>query len=64
MSSRRNRGRCGFKAAGGIRSLDAAIAYLDLARARLGDEWIAPEQFRIGASALFDELAALVAPSR
>lgn len=59
-----NRGRCGFKAAGGIRSLDAAIEYLDLARARLGDEWIAPEQFRIGASALFDELAALVAPSR
>jgi deoxyribose-phosphate aldolase len=33
-------GRCGFKAAGGIRSLDAAIEYLDLARARLGDEWI------------------------
>lgn len=59
-----HRGRCGFKAAGGIRSLDAAVEYLDLARARLGDEWIAPEQFRIGASALFDELAALVAPSR
>src|SRR5574337_562629 len=59
-----NRGRCGFKAAGGIRSLDAAIEFLDLARARLGDEWIAPEQFRIGASALFDELATLVAPSR
>ncbi|MBU6198457.1 MAG: deoxyribose-phosphate aldolase [Xanthomonadaceae bacterium] len=56
-----NRGRCGFKAAGGIRNLDAAIEYLDLARARLGDDWIAPEQFRIGASTLYDELAALVA---
>ncbi|MBS0556974.1 MAG: deoxyribose-phosphate aldolase [Proteobacteria bacterium] len=59
-----NRGRCGFKAAGGIRSLDAAVEYLDLARARLGDEWITPEQFRIGASALFDQLAALVAAPR
>lgn len=56
-----NRGRCGFKAAGGIRSLDAAIEYLDLARARLGDEWISPAQFRIGASTLYDELATLVA---
>ena len=57
-----NRGRCGFKAASGIRGLDAAVEYLDLARAKLGDDWIVPEHFRIGASALYDELSALVAP--
>lgn len=56
-----NRGRCGFKAAGGIRTLDAAVEYLDLARARLGEDWVAPEQFRIGASALYDELMFLLA---
>lgn len=49
-------GRCGFKAAGGVRSLAQAATYLDLARARLGDDWIDPAHFRIGASALFKAL--------
>jgi len=51
-------GRCGFKAAGGIRTLADAGIYLDLARSRLGDDWIVPAHFRIGASALFVELLA------
>ena len=51
-------GRCGFKAAGGIRTLDDAAAYLSLAETRLGADWIAPRHFRIGASSLFVELAA------
>ncbi|CAG0965533.1 partial Deoxyribose-phosphate aldolase, partial [Gammaproteobacteria bacterium] len=54
-------GRCGFKAAGGIRSLADAALYLDLARARLGDGWITPAHFRIGASALYDALLPLLA---
>lgn len=49
-------GSCGFKAAGGIRTLDDAQAYLQLAVARLGEGWIAPRHFRIGASALFAEI--------
>lgn len=49
-------GRCGFKAAGGIRTLDDAQLYLDLAAARLGRDWIDPTHFRIGASALFGEI--------
>lgn len=49
-------GRCGFKAAGGIRSLDDARAYLQLARERLGEAWITPAHLRIGASALYDAL--------
>lgn len=54
-------GRCGFKAAGGIRTLAAAADYLELADLRLGADWISPQHFRIGASALFDELAAVLA---
>lgn len=54
-------GRCGFKAAGGIRSLADAALYLDLARDRLGDEWVTPGHFRIGASALYDALLPLLA---
>ncbi len=56
-------GRCGFKAAGGIRTLADATTYFDLARARLGEDWISPARFRIGASALHAELAALATPS-
>lgn len=51
-------GRCGFKAAGGIRTLDDAAIYLGLAADRLGDAWITPAHFRIGASSLFTELTA------
>ena len=54
-------GRCGFKAAGGIRAPADARSYLDLAATRLGDDWITPARFRIGASALFDALLAELA---
>ena len=51
-------GRCGFKAAGGIRTLADARVYLALAQERLGADWVNPARFRIGASALFDALLA------
>lgn len=54
-------GRCGFKAAGGIRTLADAATYLDLAEARLGAGWADATHFRIGASALFGELSAIAA---
>lgn len=57
-------GRCGFKAAGGIRTLADAAQYLDLAASRLGNAWITPAHFRIGASSLFAELAAALAGSQ
>ena len=47
-------GTVGFKAAGGIRSLDDAAAYLALAEARLGADWPTAARFRIGASKLLD----------
>lgn len=56
-------GRCGFKAAGGIRTLADAQRYLELAESRLGGNWIEPAHFRIGASALFVEITAALAGS-
>ena len=56
-------GRCGFKAAGGIRTLDDAQAYLQIAASRLGEDWIDPAHLRIGASALFADITAALAGS-
>lgn len=44
--------KVGFKAAGGVRTTDEAVAYYTLVKAILGDEWLTPELFRIGASSL------------
>lgn len=49
-------GHCGFKAAGGIRTLADAAVYLDLAQTLLGADWVGARHFRIGASALFVEI--------
>jgi deoxyribose-phosphate aldolase len=54
-------GRCGFKAAGGIRTLEDAQEYVDLATSRLGEDWITPAHFRIGASALFEDISKALA---
>lgn len=56
-------GRCGFKAAGGIRQAEDALAYVELARARCGADWVTPTHFRIGASSLYDELVRNATPS-
>lgn len=49
-------GRVGFKAAGGIRTAQAAAGYLQLADAIMGPEWVSARTFRFGASALLDDL--------
>jgi deoxyribose-phosphate aldolase len=48
----------GFKASGGIRTVDDARQYLELAERIMGPDWIAADTFRIGASALLDALVA------
>jgi deoxyribose-phosphate aldolase len=50
--------RIGFKASGGIRSVEQAQAYLRLYEDRFGADSARPENFRIGASALIHELLA------
>jgi deoxyribose-phosphate aldolase len=46
----------GFKASGGIRTIEQAQQYLDLANQIMGTGWISPKTFRFGASQLLDEV--------
>lgn len=46
----------GFKASGGIRSAEQAMAYLSLATAIMGEQWITPAHMRFGASSLLDDV--------
>ena len=48
----------GFKASGGVRTLDEARAYLALADTIMGAGWATPLTFRFGASGLLDALLA------
>ncbi len=50
--------KVGFKAAGGIRTAKDALLYYTIVREILGDEWLTPEYFRLGASSLAGELVA------
>ena len=52
-SGRRN---IGFKASGGIKTLDEAKKYLILAESIMGEKWVSPQTFRIGASSLLNDL--------
>lgn len=49
--------RVGIKVAGGIRKADQALAFYNLVRDVLGEAWLHPSLFRIGASSLLDDLA-------
>ena len=48
--------RVGFKAAGGIAQPDIALRYYNIVANILGDKWLNPKLFRIGASRLVDNL--------
>lgn len=54
----------GLKVSGGVRTLDDARAYMDLAERRMGPGWATPANFRIGASGLLDALVAALEPDR
>lgn len=54
----------GFKASGGVRTLDDAQGYLRIADAAMGADWAQPSSFRFGASSLLDALIAKAEPSR
>ena len=53
-------GDVGFKPAGGIKTLEDANLYLDLAAEALGPDWATPRSFRFGASSLLDNLLAVL----
>ena len=46
----------GFKPAGGIRSAKSALDWLILMKEELGDDWLRPNLFRIGASGLLTDI--------
>ena len=46
----------GLKVAGGIRAAKDAIRYLVVINETLGDEWLTPDRFRLGASSLLNDL--------
>jgi len=46
----------GFKPAGGISNAKQAMAWQSLMKEELGDEWLMPDLFRIGASSLLTDL--------
>ncbi len=48
----------GFKASGGIRTVSEAVKYMNLVKDILGEEWLTPDRFRIGASSLASDIVA------
>lgn len=48
--------KVGFKAAGGVRTTDEAVAYYTLVKEILGEEWLNTDLFRIGASSLANNI--------
>ena len=50
----------GFKPAGGVRTVADAGDYLALAATILGEGWATPKTFRFGASALLDDILAVL----
>lgn len=53
--------RCiGLKPAGGVRTLDEAVAWLCLLVNTLGDHWLCAQRFRFGASGLLDNVIEVV----
>jgi deoxyribose-phosphate aldolase len=54
-------GHGGLKVSGGVRTAGQAQPYVDLAERLLGPGWVAPARFRIGASALLDDLLVALA---
>ncbi|MGH8249584.1 MAG: deoxyribose-phosphate aldolase [Steroidobacteraceae bacterium] len=54
----RERGRGGLKVSGGIRTLEQAGSYLELAEQSCGAGWPTPARFRIGSRTILDEARA------
>ena len=48
--------KVGFKAAGGLSTAESAALYYSIVEEILGEEWLTPERFRIGASSLANNL--------
>ena len=54
------RGQAGLKVSGGIRRVADALPYIALCRQHLGEAALQPQRLRIGASALLDDIEAVL----
>ena len=52
--------KVGFKASGGVSTAEDALMYYTVIKAVLGEEWLTPELFRIGASRLANNILSVV----
>ncbi|MBQ2844043.1 MAG: deoxyribose-phosphate aldolase [Alistipes sp.] len=52
--------KIGFKAAGGVRTAEDAALYYTIVEEILGEEWLTPELFRIGASSVANNLISAI----
>ena len=52
--------KVGFKPAGGVRTAADAVLYYTIVREILGEEWLTPRFFRIGASSAANALLSAV----
>lgn len=50
--------KVGFKASGGVRTVEEALCYYTLVKEVLGEEWLCQDLFRIGASSLANNVLA------
>ena len=55
-TARRTGRRVGLKVAGGVKNTKIALTYLVIVNETLGQGWLTPDLFRIGASSLLDDL--------
>jgi len=51
-----HREKIGIKVSGGVRTAEDAVKYYTLVKEILGEEWLNPQYFRIGASSLATNL--------
>ncbi|MBQ8863885.1 MAG: deoxyribose-phosphate aldolase [Rikenellaceae bacterium] len=55
--------KVGFKVAGGVRTAEDAVLYYSVVAQILGEEWLTPSLFRIGASSLANNLISAITSS-
>jgi deoxyribose-phosphate aldolase len=48
--------KIGMKPAGGVRNAKMALQYLCIVQETMGDDWMTPDLFRFGASALLNDV--------
>lgn len=48
--------KIGFKVSGGVSTVEEAVKYYTIVKETLGEEWLSPTLFRVGASRLADKL--------